>query len=224
MSREKNYLMYIIFVLVLFILVLIGYIIYTDNLFGVKDIINIGKDKEVIDSSNKENQIENDEREYIHNTTEKVNLDVTGEYNIYANLNISNGKLLVETSKELKDGSNDDTYVKENSEVIIQNEKIKYIFSEYDQRSQSSYVYLLTEKGNLYVNNFVASVEQKLDVLNKFVKTEYNNVEELVKIKNENYGKESIESPNVIDYTPFYLYVLRDNNLEKIDCQFEILN
>lgn len=40
MDKEKKYLKYIIFTLVMIILILVGYIFYSNNLFGIKDIIS----------------------------------------------------------------------------------------------------------------------------------------------------------------------------------------
>ena len=132
----------------------------------------------------------NDSNNYIKTTNDKVRINTTQDYNEYAEISIEQGNLVVKTSRYKKDVVNnvgtetkDETYTGVTKTFSIDGEKAKYITSMYYQPGANTYVVILTEDGNVYANNIVA-MNKSIDDINNFKKTEYSNVQGIVKIDN----------------------------------------
>lgn len=117
MDKKNTYLMYIIFVLVMMILVLVGYIFYTDNLFGVRDALSNNievKEKEVIENDEQngsncptivcDNSIDFDELSKISKSDYNF---VNGAYNNNHSINVlSSGRVIVDFENNISNISN----------------------------------------------------------------------------------------------------------------------
>ncbi len=132
----------------------------------------------------------NDSNDYIKTTSDKVRINTTQDYNEYAEISIEQGNLVVNTSRYKRDVVNnvgtetkDETYTGVTKTFSIDGEKVKYITSMYYQPGANTYVVVLTESGNVYANNIVA-MNKSIDDINNFKKTEYSNVQGIVKIDN----------------------------------------
>ena len=162
-----------------------------------------------------------DNNNYIRETEAEVLLDRNMEYELYADLSIKNGSIVATTKKLIEDKTNvstdrinyivDTNYKTQTKTFTIKGEKIKYIHNCYDQPGTTNTIYVLTESGNVYINKFETSEKTaNLDAINKFKKTNYTNVKELVKVKNDNYQKED-EVSGIIDYTEYYIHTLTND-------------
>ncbi len=158
-----------------------------------------------------------DNNNYIRETEAEVLLDRNMEYELYADLSIKDGSIVATTKKLIEDKTNNDNYIidtnykTQTKTFTIKGEKIKYIHNCYDQPGTTNTIYVLTESGNVYINEFQTSEKTaNLDAINKFKKTNYTNVKELVKVKNDNYQNEDKVS-GLIDYIEYYIHTLTND-------------
>ena len=135
---------------------------------------------------------DNNLNNYIKTTSDKVRLNVTQDYNEYAEISIEQGNFVITTSKykvevvnNLVKETKDESYEGVTKTFSINGEKVKYITSMYYQPGANTHVVVLTESGNVYANNIVA-IDETIDALNNFKKTEYSNVQGIIKIDNSN--------------------------------------
>ena len=135
---------------------------------------------------------DNNLNNYIKTTSDKVRLNVTQDYNEYAEISIEQGNFVITTSKykvevvnNLVKETKDESYEGVTKTFSINGEKVKYITSMYYQPGANTHVVVLTESGNVYANNIVA-IDKTIDALNNFKKTEYSNVQGIIKIDNSN--------------------------------------
>lgn len=162
---------------------------------NINDNNNIENNDEEKNSSNQnDNDVDNDNNlnNYIKTTSDKVKLNVTQDYMEYAEISIEEGNFVVTTSKYKVEVVNnfvtetkDETYKGVTKTFSINGEKVKYITSMYYQPGANTHVVVLTESGNVYANNVVA-IDKTIDALNNFRKTEYSNVQGIIKIDNSN--------------------------------------
>ncbi len=158
---------------------------------------------------------------YIKETEDEVLIFRTNEYELYAVLSVQNGSVTATTKKYIEDKTNTDTskinyivdttYKSQSKNININGEKVKYIHNFYDQPGATNVIYVLTESGNVYTNTFVIPNKEDFSVVDKFEKTKYTNVKELVKVKNDNYQKEE-EISGLIDPIEYYIHVLTNDN------------
>lgn len=155
------------------------------------------------------NGIVNEEKEsssdvsYIRTTSIQV---LVGDRESFANVDVSNGNLVVNLGNETKD-------------FIISGETVKYIYSDYYQYSDLNVIFVLTESGNVYVNEFYV-YDSNIDVFANFVKMNYSNVFELKLVDNENYGVTN--EVGMIDNKKTYVYAVMDGSLVKLDNQYSM--
>lgn len=173
----------------------------------------------IFDNLNKENNEDADKKEldYVRTTQETVVLDsVTDEY---LNISIEAGKLKGNTLRYIDNEELvlDDSYI--SSEVVysLDNEEIKYIHYDYYQPSNTNVIFILTNLGNIYVNEFFAQGES-IDVIKNFTKMNYQDVKDLIKVPNKNYNK--ADEYGMIDYREYYIYALIGDGEIKIDNQY----
>ena len=107
--------------------------------------------------------------QYITTTNDKVIMNLTQDYYEYAEISIEQGNLLVKTSKykrgevvnNVETTTKDESYVGATKTFSINNEKAKYIMSMYYQPGGNTFVLVLTESGNLYINEFITNSKGK---------------------------------------------------------------
>ena len=95
--------------------------------------------------------------------SDKVRLNITQDYNEYAEISIEQGNLVVTTSRYKREvihnvgtETKDESYVGTTKTFSIYGENVKYITSMYYQPGTNTHVLVLTESGNVYANNIVA--------------------------------------------------------------------
>ncbi len=132
----------------------------------------------------------NESNDYIKTTSDKVRLNVAQDYYEYAEISIEQGNLVTKTSRykseivnNVSTQTKDESYEGTTKTFTINGEKAKYITSRYYQPGANTHVIVLTESGNVYANNIVAR-NKTIDAVNNFKKTEYSNVQGIVKIDN----------------------------------------
>lgn len=168
-------------------------------------------------SENTSNGTNNEEKDYIKTTSDKVKLNVTDDYIEYAEISIEEGALVTTTSRYKRKIENntatevkDETFKGETKTFTIDGEKVKYIYTLYYQPGANTYVLVLTEKGNVYLNN-VEVKKQNIDSINNFTKTKYTNVEGIIKVEVDNSNS---EAP---DPMPYYYAAIINNETVRID-------
>lgn len=160
-------------------------------------------------SSNQNNEINNneetapiDENDFEYKIESKTNAQVDLLWNNENyEINVVDGNLKV----------NDKTFT-------ITDEKIKYFYFQRYQSSHNTVFHYLTEKGNIYVTE--VSVEKGIDSFNDFKKLNYSNVQDIVVLPNDNYGKTYDEVSGIVDHRETYLYALVDGETKKLDYQY----
>lgn len=165
------------------------------------------EDNIVVDENSSEqvNRSDSDMSAYIRTTNIKVQV---ADRNTYADVSVVDGKL------EVKYQSNTETYE-------INGEKVKSIHLDYYQSADNNVIFVLTEKGNMYINTFYVGESSEINILNNFVKMDYTNVKELIKVYNDEYAIEDSTS-GIANMKKFYIYALTNNGLIKIDNQYSI--
>lgn len=162
----------------------------------------------------------------VNNKNVNLNIDITDKND----LNKEGKSYISTTSVEVMHGSRDrivsvlvvdgklnviiDNEVKE---FEISGEKIKYIYRDYYQSSDTNVIFVLTESGNIYFNEFSVN-DSDINLFNNFIKMNYSNVSELVLVDNSNYG--NIDEAGFTDNKKTYIYALIDGDLVKIDNQY----
>ena len=215
-NKEKNTILVLRIIIVLLIIAIIVIAVF-------KKINSNNKNNEInnTETGNNINEVYNNmkDEETITTTEAKVRLSVTGDYYEYVDLSIENGNIIAKTSKYNRDNNEQDTtYTSIEKTFTLDNEKVKYLHYDYYQSGQTNVIYLLTESGNVYVNEFTAN-NQTIDIINEFKKMNYSNVLELVKKKNENYGTEN--EVGIVDNRMYYIYARTNNELIKLDNQYD---
>lgn len=172
-----------------------------------------------IDNNTTNDNDNNDSNDYIKTTSDKIRLNVTQDYNEYAEISIEQGNLVVKTSRYKREVVNnvgtetkDESFAGTTKTFSINGEKVKYITSMYYQPGANTYVLVLTESGNVYVNNIVA-MNKTIDAVNNFKKTEYSNVQGIVKIDNSN--------SNANDPVPYYFGAVINDKTVTIEYNWE---
>ena len=172
-----------------------------------------------IDNNTTNDNDNNDSNDYIKTTNDKVRLNVTQDYNEYAEISIEQGNLVVKTSRYKREVVNnvgtetkDESFAGTTKTFSINGEKVKYITSMYYQPGANTYVIVLTESGNVYVNNIVA-MNNTIEAVNNFKKTEYSNVQGIVKIDNSN--------SNANDPVPYYFGAVINDKTVTIEYNWE---
>ena len=170
-----------------------------------------------IDDNSADNS--NNSNDYIKTTSDKIRLNVTQDYNEYAEISIEQGNLVVKTSRYKREIVNnvgtetkDESFAGTTKTFFINGEKVKYITSMYYQPGANTYVLVLTEAGNVYTNNIVA-MNKTIDAINNFKKTEYSNVQGIVKIDNSN--------SNANDPVPYYFGAVINDKTVTIEYNWE---
>ena len=217
-NKEKNTILILRIIIVLLIIAII--------LIAVFKKINSNNKNNEVDNTETENNVNEiynnmEDEETITTTEAKVRLNVTGDYYEYVDLSIEDDYILATSSKEYRtnDEEKTTTYKSVEKKFTIENEKAKYLHYDYYQSGQTSVIYILTESGNVYVNEFTAN-NQTIDIINEFKKMNYSNVLELVKKKNENYGTEN--EVGIVDNKMYYIYARTNNELIKLDNQYAV--
>ena len=157
--------------------------------------------------------------QYITTTNDKVRMNLTQDYYEYAEISIEQGNLVVQTSKykrgaivnNIETTTKDDSYVGVTKTFSINNEKAKYIMSMYYQPGGNTFVLVLTENGNLYINEMFAIDKTTIDSVNNFKKTNYSNIEGIIKLKEDNSGSEGG------DGMPYYYAAIINDEPIRID-------
>lgn len=146
--------------------------------------------------------ISNEGESYIRTTSVDV---IYGNRDTTVNVSIVDGELNIINDTEIK-------------EVIIGDEKIKCIHYDYYQSSDTNVLFILTEAGNVYVNEFYVQ-DSDINIFNNFVKINYTNVSEFVLVNNPDYGTIG-EVDGIVDNKQAYVYALIDDSLVKLDNQY----
>ena len=161
-----------------------------------------GESSEVEESNEKDND-NSDQSAYVRTTNIRVKV---ADRNTYADISVVDGKL-------------EEKYQSKFEMYEIAEEKIKYIHHDYYQYADENVIFVLTEKGNVYVSNFHVGESSEIDILNNFVKMDYLNVRELIKVYNNEYAVEDPDS-GMSNMKIFYIYALTDNAMIKLDKQY----
>lgn len=172
--------------------------------FDIYDKKNIS-DNSINDNSSTiiKNNIPDVEESYI--TTTSVNVLLQNRDSL-ANVVVSDGILRV-----IFNGVNRD--------FTIPDEMIKCIYLDYFQSSDTNVIFVLTESGHIYVNEFTV-FGSDIEVFNNFKMLNYLNVKELKLVDNENFG--NVDELGIPDDKMSYLYALIDGDLIKVDNQYKM--
>ena len=226
MNNQKNKNLIILLAFIVFILVVLIVCSIAGTFNFESDADENNNDKNITNNSNidsEENLNNNlESATYINTIKERIKLNNNHDYYEYIDLSIENGNLIAKTSKYIRTSNGeefDETYTSTEKTFSINGEKIKFLHYDYYQSGLTNVIFILTENGNLYVNEFIA-FNQTIEVMNNFKNMNYSNVEALVKQSNENYGNQ--DEYGIIDYKEYYIYALINNELIKIDNQYAV--
>lgn len=191
MESQKNNKIVILLLVVIIVILSVLCVLFATGTISLKSNDNDVDNNEINENVNEENN-DNNSNNYIKTINDKVRINVTQDYNEYAEISIEQGNFVVSTSKYKTEVVNNvitetkvESYPGVTKTFSIKGEKVKYITSMYYQPGANTYVVVLTESGNVYVNNIVA-IDKTVDALNNFKKTEYSNVQGIIKIDNSN--------------------------------------
>lgn len=129
--------------------------------------------------------------------TVKNQIVLTGEY--YGSLSVDNGKLNMYINRYFFDSENRITYIDTSFETIylshsFEGENVKYIYHDYFMPSGDHVIWVLTDAGNVYLNNFnFHHNDFNTDFFDKFEK-KYSNVTDLKLVDNVHINESGSES------------------------------
>ena len=185
-------------ILVITDFIVIGYELYSRGYRNnVQSIENNDNNTDIIDID----VSDNDDISFVRTTNVKVRV---GSRDSFANVVISGGNLVVTLEGNAQS-------------FTLNGEKAKYVYCDYYQYSDSNVIFVLTESGNVYVNEFRVAGSD-ISIFNDFSKTNYSNVSELKLVDNDNYGM--VDEFGFSDNKKTYVYALVDGELIKLDNQY----
>jgi len=129
--------------------------------------------------------------------TVKDQIVLTGEY--YGSLSVDNGKFNMYINRYFFDPENRITYIDTSFETIylshsFEGENVKYIYHDYFMPSGDHVIWVLTDAGNVYLNNFnFHHSDFNTDFFDKFEK-KYSNVTDLKLVDNVHINESGSES------------------------------